>query len=128
MIALGAIVGVGAVRGLCYDFVKAGQRARVVRHGSPFLGWVDEIVEQPQEKGASKYRFSFTFKDPDGDDSEGWIWLPTRLSKVWKSGNPILVLWDGREDSQAEPDIFGIRNDDLHRLQTEAASSGETSR
>ena len=128
MTGLGAILCLGAVAGFSYDFVKAGRRAHVVRHGSPFLGWVDEIVEHPQEKGASKYTFSFAFKDPDCDDSEGWIWLPARLSNVWKSGDPILVLWDGREDSYAEPDIFGIRTEDLHHLQNESGVSSEPSR
>jgi hypothetical protein len=123
LLGLGAIFCVGGVAGLFYDFVKAGRRARVVRYGSPFLGRVDEIVEYPQEKGAPQYSLSFAFKDPDGDDSEGWVWIPVRLRERWKSGDPILVLWDGRADSFAEPDIFEVRTDDLHRLQGEAAVS-----
>jgi hypothetical protein len=128
MIGLGITLAVGGFAWLSYGFVKAGRRARVVRHGSPFLGWVGEIVEYPQKKGPAKYTLSFAFKDPDGDDSEGWVWLPIHLKEQWKSGDPILVLWDGQADSYAEPDIFGIRADDLRQRLNESAVSNEPHR
>jgi hypothetical protein len=125
-----AVLGVGAVvaglggAGLGGAAVVAGRRARVVRQGAPYLGNVVTVDEHPQRRGPPRFVLSYRFRDNEGDDCDGWVWLPPELVERWEPGAPILVLWDGRARSSPEPDIFEARPEDLDRLRDESAPPG----
>jgi hypothetical protein len=123
---LGGIGGLFITFGLplaAYAFVRAGRRARLVRHGAAALGAVDEVAENDSPvKVAGTYRVIYRFTDEGGQAWEG-RGPPQPWSRVsrWEAGDTILVLYDLRDPRRNEPDVFDVRQADRARLQDQAA-------
>jgi hypothetical protein len=121
LIGAGALLSLLSVAGFGYQSLKAHRRAKVVREGFAYGGWVDEIDEHPQPGGSPRFVLSFKFRDGDGETNDGWVWLPRNLRNRWQPGAPIVVLWDGKTTSYPEPDIFEFRREELKQMADSAA-------
>ena len=119
---LGGIGGLFAFVGIslmAIAFLASAKRTRPVRFGSPALGVVGEVVENDSAlKVAGTYRLTYQFTDEDGTIWEGHgPPQPWSLAARWDPGDTILVLYNPRDPTRNEPDIWEARMEDLERLQ-----------
>jgi hypothetical protein len=108
----------GIVTAACL-LIRSAQRVRLIQTGMPALGIVEEVIENDSAlKLEGTYRVTYRFTDPQGESWEGrgppQSWS---LASRWDKGETILVLYDPRNPSRNEADLFEARSEDLTQLQ-----------
>jgi hypothetical protein len=122
LVILGGIGSLFAFVGIslaAIAILMSGRRTCLVRFGTPALGVVGELVENNSAlKVAGTYRLTYRFTDGNGQTWEGHgPPQPWSIAARWDPGETILVLYDTRNPSRNEPDIWEARMEDLERLQ-----------
>jgi hypothetical protein len=127
LLILGGIGGLFALVGIslaAIALLASGKRTRLVRSGTPALGVVGEVVENDSAlKVAGTYRLTYRFTDGNRQTWDGrGPPQPWSLAARWDPGETILVLYDARNPSRNEPDIWEARTEDLARLEDQGAT------
>jgi hypothetical protein len=121
VIALGLLLFVGASVGTVQMWGAATKRVQLVQAGTPAVGRVTEIdASDPRAnaaQGPAPQHLLYLFADAQGQERRGESApLPRTLISRWRPGDRLLVLFDPADPGRNEPDLFGVRAEDLARL------------
>jgi hypothetical protein len=121
VIALGLLLFVGVCVGTVQLWGAATKRVQLVQAGTPAVGRVTEIAASDPRanaaQGSTPQHLLYLFADAQGQERGGESApLPRTLISRWSPGDHLLVLYDPADPGRNEPDLFGVRAEDLARL------------
>jgi len=100
-------------------FAQAGKRIQLLRHGASAMGTVTGLVINTSVTINGRHPRYVTYEFPDdaqvkhqGRSPD----LPLRLENRWRTGDPLLVVFDRRDPSRNEADVFDLLEKELPGL------------
>jgi hypothetical protein len=128
--ALGLLCALFGIPIIAFLLFRSVQRVRLIQTGAPAVGVVTGVAaDDSAVTVAGVFRVAYQFTDPNGATLPGrGPPQPYSLAYRWNPGDALLVLYDPRDASRNEADLFETRSDELAQLQDQAEEDAEEDR
>jgi hypothetical protein len=93
-------------------FIISGQRVELLRHGRSVMAAVTAVETNAGVTINNRHPryLKYEFVDEAGTKHQGRsVDLPQRMENRWQTGDPILVMYDPRDPSKHDADVFDLK-------------------